>query len=411
MSGEPRDERSPASSERSTTALLEAAGERLARLVNQSDDPARPPRTVWAWLRGSFGLAAGLLAGAALLGEVISALAPTCSLEEKQVPRFKHEVFLRQQDDYDLVFVGSSRVFRSFDAVMFDREVAREGERIRSFNFGLAGMRLPEIRYTAHWILDQQPAKLRWLLIELSSHVIDVHGEPLHELSPFSRRVIHWHSPRITFGLCRAILGSSRQWAVKAVSSWSHLHHMGYRSSQAGLGIPAVRALLGKDQPGPRDPLEAWQLEVIEREQGHISLDEQAVLDRETRRRHRLFLREQDSSFTIVENLEERGTAGPPEPLLLDALLQLERELVERGVVPIFVVCPPVHDLEVARFSQRRTFGLETVFAYQDPARNAEFYDVGFLFDSNHLNADGSHVLTRKLARDFVRRAPRPASR
>ena len=66
--------------------------------------------------------------------------------------------FARHKDEYDAVFVGSSRVYRQIAPGVFDRQVAAStGRAMRSFNLGAPSMFLPESLYVIDRILAQRP--------------------------------------------------------------------------------------------------------------------------------------------------------------------------------------------------------------------------------------------------------------
>lgn len=102
--------------------------------------------------------------------------------------------FARHKDDYDAVFVGSSRVCRQIAPGVFDQEVTAATRRpMRSFNLGAPSMFLPESLFVIHRILDQKPVRLRWMFIELN--------EPrprLEEHVGLVRREVYWHGWRET---------------------------------------------------------------------------------------------------------------------------------------------------------------------------------------------------------------------
>ena len=79
--------------------------------------------------------------------------------------------FGREKDRYDLVFVGSSLVYRSIDPRIIDEELARAGFRVRSYNLGLPGMRPHEANALLRQVLATKPARLRWAVVEVADAV------------------------------------------------------------------------------------------------------------------------------------------------------------------------------------------------------------------------------------------------
>ena len=82
--------------------------------------------------------------------------------------REKLEFLARHGDDYDALFIGSSRVHYQIMPAVFDHLVSEGGVRMKSFNVGVAGMKSPEDGYVLEQILQRPHHRLRWVFIELS---------------------------------------------------------------------------------------------------------------------------------------------------------------------------------------------------------------------------------------------------
>ena len=97
--------------------------------------------------------------------------------------------FARHKNEFDAVFVGSSRVYRQISPGVFDAQVtAATGRPMRSFNLGAPSMFLPESLFVIDRILAQRPARLRWMFIEL-----DDPKPRLEEHAGLVRREVYWH--------------------------------------------------------------------------------------------------------------------------------------------------------------------------------------------------------------------------
>ena len=145
--------------------------------------------------------------------------------------------FDAHRDDYDVLFVGSSRVFRGVVPEVFDREMARRGHPVRSFNFGVSGMAGYETSALARRILDDPPRRLRWVVVEL-----DGWDPSLPPENRFKRRTVAWHDLAETLSAVRTAWASDRPALQRLDLTSSHLLHWAARSTGAGRG----RALLGE---------------------------------------------------------------------------------------------------------------------------------------------------------------------
>jgi hypothetical protein len=65
-----------------------------------------------------------------------------------------------------LLTSGSSRVLHWIDTEVVDAELGRGGMGVRSYNFGLRGMRTFEQDHLLHHVLALEPRRLRWVFME-----------------------------------------------------------------------------------------------------------------------------------------------------------------------------------------------------------------------------------------------------
>ncbi len=72
-------------------------------------------------------------------------------------------------DEYDALFVGSSRVEMQIIPAAFDQRMAELGSPIRSFNAGISAMTPPEDAFLFDEIARGPHRRLRWVFIELDS--------------------------------------------------------------------------------------------------------------------------------------------------------------------------------------------------------------------------------------------------
>lgn len=312
-----------------------------------------------------------------------------------EVPRAKFRHFARAADDYELVFIGSSRVYREFVPSLFDAELLRHGRNTRSFNFGMQGMRHPEMRYIAQWILRRRPAALRWLVIELTGEMTESLGRHLHEENPLSDRVIAWHTPALSWLVTSAFLAGDFPAADKWRALGTHALHLAYRFTNTGTGIPAGTRLLGYDPPQAFDYGQTG---------GHVSLDAEGRTRADLLRRHEAFLADPGDFEAELDALLRREAPPAPDPHLVASLLALVAEIQAAGVEPVFVIMPPHWREGVGAFTDTQTHGLPTLFPYNDPERFPDFYDRRNLYNLRHLNEHGARLFTRRFARDFAQR-------
>ncbi len=143
------------------------------------------------------------------MGIFLAALAGSTCLLEAWLPlpdlgkvSEKAAYFARHKDEFDAVFVGSSRVYRQIAPQLFDEQVtAATGQPMHSFNLGAPSMFLPESLFVIDRVVAQRPARLRWMFIEL-----DDPRPRLEEHAGLVQREVYWHGWRETALMCIDIL-------------------------------------------------------------------------------------------------------------------------------------------------------------------------------------------------------------
>jgi hypothetical protein len=312
--------------------------------------------------------------------------------DQRLLGTVKHAYYQGHREEFELVFVGSSRMYRQVDPALFDAEVARRGIELASFNLGTVGMWFPEIVYTVEWVLAQRAERLAWLVIELGELDPDVHAENL-----LNRRNVNWHTPAITLAVCRAVLAGEHAPLEKLRRLGDHLTHLVYRLGSLGTGTTAVSYLLGdRRQAGQR---RRWN--------GLVLLEDDPRLVQQLEERRAAFLADLPGYEERVAALVPPVPAGEP-PAPLRALLErLVARVRAAGVEPVFVI-PPPSDARLEGMVQAARAGvLPNLLAYNRPQDYPEFYAVQSSLDGYHLNSVGAERFTRQLAADFAALARR----
>ena len=115
----------------------------------------------------------------------------------------KLRFFAAHKDEFDTLFIGSSRIYFQISPAIFDGVMRESGSPMRSFNFGIGGMHLPESAYVLEQVLNTKPRNLRWVFIELG----ELQTKWPHEAAG-SRRALYWHDWRRTSLILRKVLGA-----------------------------------------------------------------------------------------------------------------------------------------------------------------------------------------------------------
>ena len=299
----------------------------------------------------------------------------------------KLRAFEAGKDGYEVLFLGSSRVQRGVDPLLFDAELARRGIELRSFNLGVAGMKPHAANFLLREVLAAQPARLRFVVVE-----IDGWDPDLPAVNRYGRRAIHWHDGAETLSALRSTLAADKPWPARVELAVQHLLHLGARLTAAGRGPDAVGNLLEPaDRTVPELPSRGFKAFPV------------APLDEPSHHPFRQrFQREQASYRRAVTELADgppRGPAGIPD-FRLAALSAQAKLLRQAGIEPVYLLPPiPRPSPEVDLLARRGA--IPNLLAFNRPDLFPELFEVEQRFDHEHLNRHGAEAFTRHLARRF----------
>ena len=294
--------------------------------------------------------------------------------------------YSKHKEDFDTVFVGSSRISGQVAPSLFDQEVvAATGRPMRSFNLGAPSMFLPESLYVIDRILAQRSARLRWMFIEL-----DDPRPRLEEHAGLVRREVYWHTWGETVLMSVGILTARGIHKADRMSMLAHQWTLfGRRWSHFG------RALEWSATNADDEDLTTLGPAMDGYKPYKATLGE----SRGTRRDAEQFV----AAAAAVQATHGSADVGPRVPILLRWMLAGKiRALRARNVEPLFVI-PPVTTREEEFLRLAHDGGVRPLFAFNDPAAYPELYEVNMRADTMHLNAAGSQRFTRLLAARFVK--------
>lgn len=100
----------------------------------------------------------------------------------------KLDFYAQHKDEFDTLFIGTSRIHYQVSPQLFDAATAQAGRPTHSFNFGVDGMHPPESFFVTEKILALQPRNLRYVFFELEGVQID-----WWRAGAQTRRLEYWH--------------------------------------------------------------------------------------------------------------------------------------------------------------------------------------------------------------------------
>jgi hypothetical protein len=313
-------------------------------------------------------------------------------LPEELPPEVREKVtyLAAHGNEYDALFLGSSRVAGHVIPTLFDRTAADEGLSIKSFNAGVAGMFPPQDSYVLERILEKKPARLRWVFVELQPLAID-----LPPTNRDSLELLYWHDwPRFCL-LCRRLAGTKkrRHWRDRVEDAFhllpdlaGHAQLFAKRFTNLGRAAqPLQRWIL--DEPAP-----AVNLAPLDESRGWVAARPRGNMDEKQR-------------AALEEELAQRRKVPPvrddQDPATQAAFDRMVASIRRAGATPILLVPPNAGRSSYFYPTPQRAQHL-TILDFCNPQKYPELYKLKNRLDPAHLNPAGAEIFTRELARQFA---------
>ncbi len=327
--------------------------------------------------------------------------------------RAKVQAFAETKDEYDAIYIGSSRVFRAFRPDVIDPVISQRGKPFRSYNLGIPGMWSFESDRLLDEIIAMRPARLNWVLVETPIWKADLFS-PLRKIT---ERSVRWHTPALTAHAMRSIALEDHPFEEKLRVGWRHLTQMAMRSGNHSLGPSWWRSKFGLETPGFEVSVRDYR-----ESRGYSALESFDVPG--TGERRRFFLRDQAAYLEAVQVLSdaqerggETGGDGPGismpgqteaagnslafENYNVAALRRQRARLSARNLNLAYIVLPELTPGRLFVDLHRRG-ELPLLFDYKQPSRYPDFYTIEGHFDFWHMSEAGAQRFSRLFARDFL---------
>lgn len=301
----------------------------------------------------------------------------------------KMRFFAAHKDEFDTIFVGSSRIYFGVSPSVFDEVLAQSGVPSRTFNFGASGMYPPEKFYVLEQILALKPRNLKRVFLEIDD--VQVTWLPDKQTS---QRAVYWHDGKSTWLIIRKILNLdvgeplTRKFKMLRKARYTialHLTLLARNLSNLGRGLDLAESLLGGDQI-------AWE-KLGPKRDGYFPVEEEIS-------------REKELDYEKELAREQAAEAGNValDPYAEEAYRRYARQIRSAGATPIFLVAPIFPQLP-SRFSGPPP-GL--LLAYNKPSLYPDFYRSDARIDAHHLSPAGAERFTRLIAEDFLNNTRQP---
>jgi len=332
------------------------------------------------------------LFGSGLLFTKVRPFATVGMVREK----FAH--FAAHKDEYDTLFIGSSRVYRGIMPALFDEITASHGRPTRSFNFGIDGMFPPEDGYVFDAIAGLRPKNLRTVFIESSMFSANFENR-----EPESPRMVHWHDWERTRLICTDVLQSKKggiRWS-RALSgaprerekfqlALTHFRLFVMRALSLGRGQVFVREMFERPRPSPQKSLGIHN-------DGFLPMKVRSWMPPLKLAEYRRQMAERRAKPALKVEVRPSPHAN------LERMFGRVRAL---GAEPVVFISPM---LGGTRLYPRASSGVP-VLDFTDLETRAELFAEEHRADTSPLTGRGAELFTRALAADFIELGTRAKS-
>jgi hypothetical protein len=307
----------------------------------------------------------------------------------------KFRFFAAHKDEFDTLFIGSSRVYFQISPAIFDRVTQESGMPTHSFNFGIGGMYLPETAYLLEQILNLKPRNLRWVFIEYDE--VQTKWSPENQTS---RRALYWADWKRVSLLLRKLTdaGTDPLWLPNPAKLRDIVRRQNdEKNTRSLLTFYAGQFEKNYTNVARAGDVLAYFLgsDTKERRASYLGSASDGYVTRPNR-----MSPSQAATYErgLAAAMAEAGTR-PLSPYAVEAYMQCAREVRKIGAAPIFLITPSTTEINVAT-EGTRTPGV--LMAFNDPRTYPNLFRSDVRRDGQHLTKSGAEEFTRIVAANFV---------
>jgi hypothetical protein len=299
----------------------------------------------------------------------------------------KYEYFRDNQDRFNTLVLGSSRIYRSINPEVFDDLLS--DYQTATFNFAAPAIFNPEIYYLYEKLLESVEAEsLKYAFIEL---------QPLNYIRSKKLGTInnyYWHNLKYLITSTAYTFRSNYSFdeKIELINSYSISYIFNTLFGHKALTSTHLRY---QDRfLGPNDD-------------GFYSLnDEMNEIggDNGYRKRYKAFLKDPsvlEKKITIAnKHFSERNYEQFINEVHLAILLELIEKSTRMGVHLVFII-PPKLDSYNELLALKERLPSEHILEIANPKEYPELYQADYSFDLGHLNEKGANLFSEFFANEF----------
>jgi hypothetical protein len=296
------------------------------------------------------------------------------------------------RNEVDIVFFGSSLVYRHLDPAVIDARLAERGHPLHCYNAALPGSYGLETKMLVRRFLAGGAGRVRWLLVELREH-----DPRASDAARQTQRFSYWHEADATALALRATWNWELALDRRLELTGLHLQHAFIREARVGKGPDAIRDALGVGD----EPLRALVDESVAT-RGYLPLDEDVAETADGSARRQRFARGLGDFVQRRDSLVAGTLPGDPGAWVdADTIRGQVSDLRAAGVEPVYYIAPVVENFPLLD-ALAADGSVPHLLAYNRPAAHPELFDPALRFDDDHLAPRGAALLSRLVADDLA---------
>ena len=314
-------------------------------------------------------------------------------LSLQAVPDIQEKIsfFANHGEQFDTVFVGSSRIYHQIVPKLFDELMAKAGFPTHSYNLGMSAMLTPEDTFVMEAAFAKRKNPLKFVLVETTRPIeTDYSWAGMNH----TLRVAYWHDFKRLKIMSRAIAAKRAQQAVQDPAALQkdfdtflyHLRLFASNTFNTGRGVDWLKSerdlIKMTFRRHPKSPGRSRKYD-----DGFGVLNPPIQID--------------DSQWAYLQTSIKRPTLHDYADKESQHELQAKKQLIASLGGRMFAVMPPVAGGPT--FAPDPKFG-EPIpeLDFSDPKKFPELFERKNRQDSGHLNFQGAEIFTRLLVDRLV---------
>ncbi len=307
----------------------------------------------------------------------------------------KFRFFAAHKDEFDTLFIGSSRIYFQISPAVFDRVTHGSGLPTHSFNFGIGGMYLPESAYLLEQILNLKPRNLKWVFIEYDELQTKWSSE-----NQSSRRALYWADWTRVSLLLRKLTdaGTDPLWLPNPTKLRDiMLRQNDEKNTRSLLTFYATQFEKNfTNVASAADVLNYFlRRDTNERQTSYLGVASDGYVTRPNR-----MSSSQAAAYerALAAAMAQSGTRALS-PYAVEAYRQCATQVRSIGATPIFLITPSTTQINITT----ENAGLPgVVMAFNNPRAYPSLFRSSVRRDGQHLTKSGAEEFTRVVAANFV---------